>query len=127
MAKKALREHAPHLHTTEATFDQPKLGDVRIEEGRARNPDGSVSNEGRAHKVYVFETRPESGEHGLYWHNDNAHHYPMRHEGIARDKAGFFIDADGKRMQRFAGAEAWLPQGEHENLEAAHRAAQKHL
>lgn len=166
MAKPKLKQHSEILHSTEHELDKPKLGDVRIEEGIARdaktgevlsalwkhpktghlmspglhlNEDGSVTrtpvppdyvphrDEKRAHKVYVYEKRPEKGEHGLYWHSDQEETVPFNPHAFRTDKQGFYVDTAGNRVQRFAEPEFWAPKGEHEDFEAAHKIAQKHL
>ena len=155
MAKK-LREHAPHFHSTEAEVGKPKLGDVRVEEGPARDPKTGevlsalfklpagdvvrpramgadfqlpldaelVQPEQRAFKVYVFRERPDTGPHGFFANRDTMPNAP----DALFDKKGFYRDPlTGERVQMFADRQAWLPEGEHETLEAAHKAAEKHL
>lgn len=166
MAAKRLREHVPSLHSTEQEFDKPKLGDVRVEEGIARDSEtgevlsarwkhpktgrmmspgmavdmetGAVTREGvpsdyvldrpeqRAHKVYVFEERPDKGPAGLYWHADNESDVPFNPNQYDQDKQGFYLGADGKRLQRFAERGYWALKGEHTDLDGARKLAAKH-
>jgi hypothetical protein len=120
---RTLKEVAPNLHSTEAEFDKPKPGDVRIEEGVAR-VDGEVMHaqvehvrsgqlmraaahtvgpefklvrqEERAHKVYKFVERPLSGEYGLYAHEDNTPDHATR----TKDEEGFIL-VNGERQARY--------------------------
>jgi hypothetical protein len=111
------------VRTTEAEFDRPVVGDVRIEEGIAR-VDGEVMSaqvlhrptgrrmtaaphtvgpdfelmrpEQRGHKVYKFVERPASGPDGLYHHLDNTD-WP----DPTTDDEGFIVDFLGKRIARY--------------------------
>lgn len=125
MAKRALKAHSDSLHSSETSFDQPNIGDVRIEESYARNKDGAVDYDApRVFRLYVFQKRPTSGEHSNKVH---ASQFPNKQlpPGFKADKRGNVQDSEGKPAQRFAANEAWLPEGEFKTRAEAETAAAK--
>lgn len=121
MAKRALKRQGDneHLHTTEAEFDKPEIGDVRIDRARKHNPDGSASAE-ECFRVYVYDERDETD---FYAHKSNtpANAAPA---GAKLDKDGFYT-VDGQRVARTDTSETWLIESEHNTFEEAKAAAEK--
>ena len=121
MAKKALKKQgdSEHFHTTEAEFDKPEIGDVRVDRGRKHNPDGSASNE-ECFRVYVYDERDETD---FYAHKSNtpAGAAPA---GAKLDKDGFYT-VNGERVARTDSSEIWLIDSEHDTFEEAKAAADK--
>lgn len=147
MAARKLRalqlEGGQIFHTSEATFDKPRLGDVRIEEGTHRASDGEVMHAQYKHRRTgeVMTVGPANvdfvdlSEHDLHRPRQVAvkvyvfedrpdkgvhgfyQHRDFQTDDIPRgsvfDKEGFRLGADGKRIQRFADRAAFIPKSEH--------------
>jgi hypothetical protein len=150
-----LKALAPGFLSTEAEPDKPKIGDVRIEEGVARDqksgevlsatyrlPDTGEVIRPRAMGAGFELPRnaeavtPEQRAFKVYVYQKRLDGGPdgfymhrdnsPGHSGPF-DKDGFVLDADGKRQQKFASREAFLLVGEYPDEEKAKRAAEKHL
>jgi len=126
MARK-LREHAPTFHTTESDVDRPKLGDVRIEEGIARDKaTGEVlallvrhkktdrvlrgDDVGTIPPHELEVVRPEQRAHKVYRFVERplsgeyglyAHEDNSDLRGTPKDEEGFFLDPNGERIARY--------------------------
>jgi hypothetical protein len=135
MRAEADPEHAPpRLLTTEAKFDDPKPGDVRIEKAGApavstkRAKNGAVVVPEPGYECYVYGKRPDRHPlYGLYCHKDDGVNYtdiltqtPPAPGGsnplygvdkakIKHDADGFLLGLDGKRIRRFTDDHVWVP------------------
>jgi hypothetical protein len=116
------------VHTTEAEFDQPKVGDVRIEEGIARDPqtgevlsalyrlsNGEVVRPRAMGASFTLPpdaqpVRDDQRSHKLYKFTERppsgryglyAHEDNTVLEGAPKDREGFYLDASGNRMPRY--------------------------
>jgi hypothetical protein len=123
----------------------PQEGEVRIEQGLARNADGSVNHDQIVFITYRYERRPERHRlWGLYVHSqDNAsvldvliqtppapggdnEYFRMPREAFGIDAEGFYLDPDsGERIKLFSEEMTWVPQGEDRDEESARARADK--
>jgi len=98
------------------------------------------------HEVYKFQTRPDAGEHGRFFHRDEDDldlkqpHFQIM--GARWDENGFLVgnvmengvfksNPDGSpvvdRVRKFANDEAFLPVDKADTPDQAHRLASKHV
>ena len=120
MAKKFKKVgDSEHFHTTEAEFDNPEIGDVRVDRSRRANPDGTASDQ-VSFRVYVYDERDEVDQY-LHKTNTPAANAPP---GAKVDKDGYYI-VNNERVSAVDTPEVWLLHSEHDTFEEAKAEADK--